>query len=267
VSDLIVIDASALRTREKMRRKYGASMFRDGRRFAKSEAVRDDIDDEPRLAIEGIAILFDELILNKHGNIIIFEPTAFDNYVASGKRPPVWLQHDPTKVVCDNAELCLLNVGLGFRIPLTNSSYAATAKEMIESGDDGVSIGFTELKTRDEVHFGHSVKRILEAEIRESSICPRGACKNAFARIINANAEPPLHESVSTTVFGIEFDLHSVKRLIDDNQFNLRQLKRDLLLLEDNDAPVVGPVSFAPESDFEKVEGLQKAARLRLGLE
>jgi HK97 family phage prohead protease len=251
-----------------MFRKYGKQLFRGGPRFAKSNAAAADTDDEPRLCVEGLGLEFDTLIANKVGEIIRFEPTAFDNYFASGKRPEFWIGHNKDKVVGGNVELCILNEGLAFRFPIPNTAQGKAVKDMILAGEHtSISVGFTELNARDEVLFGHNVHHIIEASIREVSVVPIGASKKAFCRIIDANREPPLHESVNTTLFGIEHDLHNIKQLKDDNQFNLRQLKRDLLLLED-EQPARTAKSFAVyENDFGRIEGLQKAARLRLGLQ
>jgi HK97 family phage prohead protease len=226
----IIVDASALRARERMLKKYGASLFRNGPRFAKSTVVKDD---PPRLCIEGLGVELDTLIVNKHGEIIIIEPKAFDGYFASGNRPMVWLEHDETKVVGANAELCLLNEGVAFRIPLTDSHYATAAKQLIQSGTHtSVSIGYHELRGCDEMHFGHKVRHIQEASIHEISICPRGASKKAFARIINANCEPPLHESVNTTMFAIEYDWHNVTRLKEENEASVERLTLRLAALQ-----------------------------------
>jgi HK97 family phage prohead protease len=239
VTQAIIVDASALRVRERMLKNYGASLFRKGPRFAKSTAVKDDADAEPRLCIEGIGVLFETPILNKRGETIVFEPTAFDIYFSSGKRPDFWFSHDPTKVFGSNTELCILKEGVAFRLPLTNESYASTVKGMIESGEQAsVSIGFTELKTRNEVCFGHPVKFIEEAELVEVSLVPVGACKQAFARLIDANNEPPLHESVNTSMFAIEYGMHNIKVIRKDNEAEIDRIERKLSALQtviDND--------------------------------
>jgi HK97 family phage prohead protease len=214
-----------------MLKKYGAAFAREGRRFAKSKDTVDDSRYEPRLAIEGLAILFETPILNKHGETIIFEPKAFDRYFESGARPPFWQGHDATKAFGSNTELCILDEGVAFRLPLTNT-YDAKIRKMVESGHDGISIGFTAMKTRDDVLFNHPVRVIEEAEIREISILPRGACKKAFARVIDANREPPLHESVNSDMFGIEYDLHEAKIIQEDNKATIGWLKDRLSALE-----------------------------------
>jgi HK97 family phage prohead protease len=241
LSDLIIVEASALRERERMLKKYGASLFRSGPRFAKLTSVKDDADAEPRFCIEGLCVLFDTPILNQHGDTIVFEPTAFDKYFESGRRPDFWLNHDKTKVVGSNTELCILNEGVAFRLPLANKDYAATIKEMVASGaQDSISIGFIELKTRNEECFGHPVKFIEEADLVEVSAVPVGACKQAFSRLIDANNEPPLHESVNTSMFAIDYGMHNIKVIKKDNEVAIDWIERKLSALQtgiDNDEP------------------------------
>jgi HK97 family phage prohead protease len=229
----IQIDASDWRALERGHVK--AERYLQGRRlFAKSNAAKTEPDDEPRLCVEGLGLEFDTLIANKIGEIIIFEPTAFDDYFASGKRPEFWIGHDKDKVVGGNVELAILNEGVAFRFELPNTTHGIAVKDSVLSGEQtGISVGFTELNARDEIHFGRNVHRILEASIREVSVVPRGASKKAFCRIIDANREPRLGESVNTVLFGIEHDLHNIKVLVDDNDFAIRTLKRNLLLLQD----------------------------------
>ena len=257
------------RNQERMFRRYGASIFRDGRRFAKSDVAETEIDDEPRFCAEGLGLEFDTLIVNKVGEIILFEPTSYDAYFSSGKRPEFWVGHDSTKVVGSNVELSILNEGVAFRFELPNTMLGKAVKDAVLSGEKtSISVGFVELKGHDEIHFGRKVHHITEASIREISVVPVGASKKAFCRIIDANREPSLDESVNTVMFGIEYDMHNIKVLKDDNEFAIRTLKRDLLLLQDeHDGSDEQPMSFASyESEFEKSERLQKAARRRLGL-
>jgi HK97 family phage prohead protease len=208
----------------------GASLFRNGPRFVKSITTAKD--KPPRLCIEGLGITFDTPILNKYGETIIFGPNSFDEYFKSSTRPPFWQSHDAATAFGANTELCLLSEGVAFRLDLTNVTNAAKIEELVMSGHDGISIGFTELKTRNEVLFGHPVKMIDEAEIREISLVPRGACKQAFCRLIDANKEPPLHESVNSTMFGIEYDLHNIKIIKEDNDIAICWLERKLSALQ-----------------------------------
>jgi HK97 family phage prohead protease len=237
----IIVDASALRARERMFAKYGASLFRKGPRFAKSIAIKDDADAEPLICLEGICVLFDTPILNQHVDTIAFEATAFDKYFASGRRPDFWLRHDPTKVVGANVELCILDKAVAFRLQLANNNHAATIKEMVKSGaQDSISIGYKELKTRNELCFGHPVKFIEEADLVEISAVPVGACKQAFSRLIDANKEPPLHESVNTTIFAIEYDWHNIKVIKKENEADIDRIECRLSALQagiDDDEP------------------------------
>jgi hypothetical protein len=171
-------------------------------------------------------------------------------------------------------ELCPLNVGVAFRLPLTNKRYAETIREMVETGEQAsISIGFTSLKTRNEVLFGHPVKIVEEAEIREVSLVPRGACKQAVARIIDANCEPPLNESVSSDMFGIEYGLHNIRSIKEDNETAINWLKRSLSTLE---AGLQGdecePANWSTDVyqsnrlQTEKYDRLQSARRAMLGM-
>jgi HK97 family phage prohead protease len=272
----IVVDASALLARERMIRKYGARLGRDGPRFAKSNVAKVDAEYEPRLCIEGIAALTEYAIANKNGTIIVFDPEAFDKHVASGRRTEMWIGHDPTKVVGSNStglELCLLNNGIAFRMPLANCSYAATIKEMVESGKRAaISIGYTELKARDEICFGHKVRWIEEAAIREVSLVPVGACKQAFARLVDANHELPLNESVSSGMFGIEYGLHNVRVMKRDNDDAISSLASRLSALaagiqyDDEPKPVAWSMTTNQSNAREtsRVEQMQAQRRATL---
>jgi HK97 family phage prohead protease len=277
VKQTITVDASALRARERMFSKHGARLGRDGPRFAKSNVAKvDDAEDEPRLCIEGIAALTEYAIANKNGTIIVFDPEAFDKHIASGRRTEMWIGHDSTKVVGSNnngLELCLLNNGFAFRMPLTNRSYAATIKEMVASGKQAaISIGNTELKARDEICFGHAVRWIEEAEIREISLVPVGACKQAFARLIDANNEPPLNESVSSDMFTIEYGLHNVKVMKRDNDDAISSLASRLSALAAGMRCDDEPQSSAPSMttnqsnarETSRVEKMQEQRRAKL---
>jgi phage head maturation protease len=266
----IVIDASALRARERMLKKYGASLFRSGPRFSKSTDTPDDSPYEPRLCIEGIGIAFDTPILNKYGETIIFGPNSFDEYFKSSTRPPFWQCHDAATVFGSNTELSILNVGVAFRLPLT-STYATKIRELVDSGHDGISIGFTEIRTRKEILFGYPVKMIDEAVIREISLVPRGACKQAFCRVIDANHEPPLNESVSSDMFGLEYDLHHVKIIHEDNKATVDWLKDRLSALEaetsyDEPSPMRWPANESNRRTTAQYEAMIAERRTMLGM-
>jgi HK97 family phage prohead protease len=228
----IIVDPRAMRARDRLFKKYGAALFRERRRSAKSK-IDEAAAKEPRWCIEGLAIETDEPIANQQGEIIVLPLTAFDAFIASGQRPEFWLGHDKTKVVGSGVELCAMNIGVAFRMELTNKQYAAAIKQMVESNrQDSISIGFTEIKVRNEVVHGHRVRFIDEALIREISLVSDGASKRAFARIIDANKEPPLSESASSVMFGIEYDLHNVRALKKNNDVAIDHLQQRLEALE-----------------------------------
>jgi HK97 family phage prohead protease len=248
-----------------MLKKYGSNFSRNGPLFAKSTAVKDNADVEPRFCIEGLGLEFDSLIVNKVGETILFEPTSFDKYFATGRRPEMWLGHDKDRVVGSNVELCILDEGIAFRFQLPDTARGTDVKDMVLSGEQtSISVGFTQLSAHDEVHFGHTVTHIDEAEIREVSVVPVGACENAFVRLIDANHEPPLHESVNSPMFRIEHDLHHVKMIRDKIEIGT---ERRLAVLESKQArPTFRPITLDQSNRWqtEKTERLQANARARM---
>jgi HK97 family phage prohead protease len=270
----IDIDASALRARERMWKKYGASLFRNGPLFSKSTEVNDDADAEPLFCIEGLGLEFEKLIVNKLGETILFEPPSFDKYFESGRRPEMWLGHNSSKVIGSNVELCLLDEGIAFRFQLPNTASGKAVKDMVLSGEQtSISVGFTQLGARNEVHFGHTVTHIYEAEIREISVVPVGACKTAFVRVIDANNEPPLRASVNSTMFGIEYDLHSIKIGKEDIDTDIDSLKRRLSALQagiDTDEPHLVARSMTPDQSnriqTQQYDDMISARRTMLGM-
>jgi HK97 family phage prohead protease len=268
----IIVDPRAMRARNRMFKKYGGFILREGPRFNKSRVEEAAVvAREPRYCIEGICIFTETAIANQRGEIIVFEPTSLDNFIASDQRPELWLGHDNTKVAGSGIELCAVNIGVAFRFDLTNKQYAATIRQMVESNtQDSISIGFTELKARDEVVHGHKVRFIEEASIREISLVPVGACKQAFARIIDANKEPPLSESVTSDMFGIEYDLHNIRSIRKDNDLAIDWLQQRLSSLE-NEAyvqPVIRSMTANASNRIqtERYDLLQAARRAKLGM-
>jgi HK97 family phage prohead protease len=274
LSHLITVDASALRARERMLKKYGKAISCMGPRFAKSTAVKDDAGAKPHFCVEGLGLEFEKLIVNKLGETILFEPNSFDKYFESGRRPEMWLRHNSSNVIGSNVELCLLDKGIAFRFPLPDTPSGKAVKDMVLSGEQtSISVGFTQLIARDEVHCGHTVTHIEEAEIREISVCPRGACATAFVRLIDAHKEPPLHASVNSTMFGIEHDLHYIGIIKEDIDTDIDSLKRRLSALQaaaEYDEPHLVARSMTPDQcnrlQTERYEAMISDRRTMLGM-
>lgn len=214
-------------------------MQRYGRYLGRSRPVRkDDGDDdyEPRLCIEGIAVLTDEPIGLKTGEVIVIERGAFNAHLSSGARTEFWFAHDPKEVIGSTAsglELVETDNGLAFRFPLTNKRYAATIERMVTSGTQAaISVGITHTKARQETIGRHKVTFVEAAELRECSLVEAGACEQAFARLVDANRSPPLRESIDSTPFKIESGLHTVKVKTDKSASHIDALKRRFALLE-----------------------------------
>ncbi|MFC7700915.1 HK97 family phage prohead protease [Bradyrhizobium sp. GCM10028915] len=271
MNHLIGIDTSV---HDRMVRKY-ARYFRE----APSSAC--DVD-EPRLCVEGLAVLTEEPIATKTGEILVFEKGAFDGHFASGARTEVWLAHDPTQVVCSTVsglEFAETDEGLAFRFPLDNKRYADDIKRKVESGRQAcVSVGITRTKERTETVGSHKVIFIESAELRECSLVAAGACDQAFARLIDANHSPSLKESVKTTPFKIDSGLHNIKTQREKNTSRIESLRGRLDALDGRaetfsagTGPDIGrPATKCPtleesnRAQTEETERLQRQARASL---
>lgn len=205
---MIVIDSSL---HDKMMQRYGRYL---GRARPVGNVDYDD-DCEPRLCIEGIAVLTHEPIGLSTGEIIVIEAGAFDAHFASGARTEMWLAHDSTEVIgstLSGMEFAETDNGLAFRFPLTNKRYAATIERMVSSGKQAaISVGITYTKARQETIGRHQVTFVESAVLRECSLVAAGACDSAFARLIDANYCPSLRDSINSTPFKLEGGLHTVK--------------------------------------------------------
>ena len=224
---LINIDTSA---HDCMIQKY-AKYFRD-----QARAKSPDDGYEPRLCIEGWAIVFDEPILIQSGEIVVFERGCFDNHFADGCITEFWIAHDSTEVVGSNhsgLELCVTGDGLAFRLPLSNRRYADIIQRMVESTTQAaISVGITRSKEREEVRGGHKVIFIEHAGLRECSLVAAGSCEQAFARLIDANHNPSLEDSIKSVTFKIESGMHNIRTQGNKNRNRIETLKSQISALK-----------------------------------
>ncbi|QIG92446.2 HK97 family phage prohead protease [Bradyrhizobium sp. 6(2017)] len=245
-----------------MVRKY-ARYFKGRPRSAPSERE----EDEPRLCVEGLAVLLNEPIGTKTGEILVFEEGAFAAHFASNSRTEMWLSHDSTKVICStNSGLEFANTesGLAFRFPLDNKRYADTIKQMVASGKQAaVSVGITRTKERTEMVGRHKVILIESAELREASLVAAGACTQAFARLIDANQSPSLRDSVKSVPFKIDSGMHNAKTQRETNATRIESLMQRLDRLERRQRKR-DTLDQANRMQTIKVEKLQEQARAKL---
>jgi HK97 family phage prohead protease len=173
-----------------MFKRYGAYLARNGPIF--STRVVDE--PEPRLCIEGRAVILDEPFATNGGELIVLEKGCLDEHLSAHRRTEMWLAHDPKEVVGSTdsgLQLCLTDDGLFFRFPLTNKRYASTIKRMVESGTQAaISVGITRTKEREERVGSHTVVFVEQAELRECSLVAEGSCEVAFARLVDAKRKP-----------------------------------------------------------------------------
>jgi phage head maturation protease len=206
----IHIEAADLRFSQKMM----ARVYRAMGMGRPSRTIRDDPDDEDAsgLCVEGIAIVFDEPIATKNGEIIVFESTAFDSFLAKPASAQLWLEHNPAKVVAKGGlEFDKVKGGLVFRAPLAGSRYEATVRRMIESSEQAaVSIGVTRNRERKEKVGTNFVILVEQATIDECSIVKAGACEVAFARLAISDFAT-LKQSAASKPFAIEQGMHDVR--------------------------------------------------------
>jgi HK97 family phage prohead protease len=196
---------------DRMKTRY--SRFMQSRPKAASFGRNDEIDEErSNICVEGIAVLFNELIVTKTGDLIVFENSCFDSHLASGKRTEMWFAHDPSHVIGSTdtgMEFVTTDKFLAFRLPLTNERYAASVKEKIESGkQSAISVGITRTKERTEKIAGRDVIFIEQAELRENSLVAEGACIQSYARLIDSELTPPLRDSVHSNAFMLDATQH-----------------------------------------------------------
>jgi HK97 family phage prohead protease len=175
--------------------------------------AREHEEEDSSLCVEGLAIVFDEPIATKTGEVIVFESTAFDGFLAKAPRTPFWLNHDASKVVGSTGlEIAKIEDGLVFRMPLNNSRYEATIRRMVESNEQAaISIGVTRNKERKEKIGKHYVVFVERATIDEVSLVKAGACQTAFARLVDSKYAPSLKDSAESKPFAIEKGMHNIK--------------------------------------------------------
>jgi HK97 family phage prohead protease len=203
----IVIEASAIRAREKMMARYGKFI---NRAYPKSGRI----DDEPALSIEGWAVLFNEPIALQSGEIVVFERGCFDKHLAN-RKTDFLLAHDSTQVVGSTdsgLELYVAEAGLAYRMPLNNRRYASTIKSNVQSNSQSaISVGITRSIERIEKIGKHNVVFIQYAELRECSLVGEGCCEQSFASLIDANDSPSLKDSINSPSFKLESVAHNVR--------------------------------------------------------
>ena len=202
--------------------------------FDRPKRARESEDDESSLCVEGLAVITDEPIATKTGDIVVFEKGCFDVYLASAPQTPFWLEHNSSKVVAKSGvEIAKIDGGgLAFRAPLAGSRYEATVCRMIDSATQAaISIGVTHDKYRTEKVGKHDVIFVDRATISEVSLVKAGACEVAFARLVDGK-HASLTDSAKSTPFAIERGLHNIRVQQGKNVDRLDILARKIDALE-----------------------------------
>jgi prohead serine protease len=240
----ILIDPQDLRFQETMQRKYGAR--NQGPIFARLP-IKDSSDNRSPLSVEGSAVKLNHPILNKDGQILVFEKDCFDSHFNTVRHVEFQLAHDATRIIGstdDGLEICIVGDIVAFRLPL-NQHHAPKIKGLIESGKQAaISVGVTRTKERVERIAGQDVIFIEQAVITEISLVAEGACKQAFARLIDPNDEPPLDKSVTSPMFRTEQSIHHLKVLAKEMDRAI-EAKVAALEVEAESQHVRRPISYA----------------------
>src|ERR1700704_4201654 len=161
-SGLIIIDPADMRFINRMQARVARARVR------LPLAHDEDEDEESSLCVEGLAVITDEPIATKSGDVIVFEAGAFDAYLLSARRPPFWLSHDSSKVVATTTEIAKIDGGIVFRASLAGSRYESTVRRMVDSATQAaISIGVTHNKYRKEKVGNYDVIFVERATIDE----------------------------------------------------------------------------------------------------
>jgi HK97 family phage prohead protease len=262
----IIIDASAIRVRDKMLKRYGKFINHVRPRYSKSDASESG----PPLCIEGLAVVFNEPIALQTGEIVVFEPGCFDKYLAN-RETDFLLAHDSTEIIGSTnsgLELCASGEGLAFRMPLTNQRYAATIKRMVESNSQSaISVGVTWIKAREQAVGKHNVVFAEEVDLREVSLVGEGCCHQAFASLIDANDSPSLKASVNSPSFKLESVAHNVRTQFRKKMRTLEALTERITALKQMPEPVRSMTAYQHNAlDTQRIEQMQSERRAMLGM-
>ena len=259
IAEILPIANSA---REKNLRKYGTTIFRNGPRFAKSDAI-----EEGSFCIEGWAVLFNEPIGLQSGEIVVFERGCFDDHLAS-RETDFRLAHDETQVVGSThsgLELYATDAGLAYRMPLNNRQYASAIKRKVESNkQSAISIGISRSTERTETIGKHNVIFIERAELLESSLVGEGCCEQAFAYLIDADDAPPLKDSINSQSFKLESVAHNLRTQYRKKMRKLDALTERIAALQES--PVSKPMTTNESNAYHtaSIEEMQTDRRAKL---
>ena len=167
-------------------------------------------------AIQGRAALFNKPIVHK-GEVKVFIKGAFDEVISSGKEVRLQLDHDDDLVVGSTEdgrlELRADDRGVAVRFALQDDGIA----EMVaERKFDGVSVGCAHLYGYVKEVEDEPVKFITKADLDEVSLVTRGAVKQAFATVVDADYAPPLSIDMKSASFASEGAFRHLMRVLED---------------------------------------------------
>jgi HK97 family phage prohead protease len=158
----------------------------------------------------------------------MLDRACFAKSLASGKRIDLQLNHDAATVAASTAnglELEESEIGLLFRIDLRHVKNAAILSRMVDAGSHAcASVAYSVVSDRTEKFGGHPVRIITEAALKEVSLVPRGAIKQAFVFLSDTVNTPTIIGMERSAVFALDRAAHNVRRATNTIRDNTTQL-------------------------------------------
>lgn len=235
-------------------------------------AVFSDVTDR---ALDGQFCAFDKPFAYKE-SIVILKPGCFGDVGQYNVR--FLTDHLASSEVADTddaLELMMDSESGRFRLDLEKTARGCIIARMCEVGSRAaMSVGCDIMEEHDEPIAGYKVRIVTRAILREISICKDGvAGDDAWATLVDTTVTPKPVAGSRSQQFQLSQERHKFNRtvrgiksriyaLLDDGPKSERALRARIADLQDERQP-----SFASyESDFDRTQRMQKAARCRLGL-
>ena len=166
--------------------------------------------------IEGTALHYNQVIFHD-GKFQCIVPCAFDVGLKYEKKPvQFWIEHNQTLRLKDcKLELHSTDTELNFRLHLDDSKLANHARALVHSK------AYTELSIG--LHSGSSVMRevdgkpvkfILQAVLKEISLCPTGVVKKTHAQISDLKQCGSLREDCESKKFKADNSFVELQRAL-----------------------------------------------------
>jgi HK97 family phage prohead protease len=153
-----------------------------------------------------------------HSNEIwVFQAGCFSDSLRASKEIHFQLDHDNSRRVASTKNALTFaddDVGLGFRLDLSEVSQGGALKREVDSGRRGaISVGIRNDENHIKMYGKHAVRIITKADLLEISLLSGdGACALAHAGVVDASLEA-LKPGTKGSLFTMNFAAHKLKRI------------------------------------------------------